>query len=141
MANKDKKRSKKFNRFEHLLMVKPMSVNDAFTGRIRKSRTYRAYIKNVLKLLPQVDIPSRGKLEIKLVFGFSNSQADFDNPIKPIVDILKKKYGFDDSRIYSGTICKMLVDHGEEFIHITITKFKGDYDMRTKYAKYKRGGH
>ena len=39
---------------------------------------------------------------IKLEFGVSNKRFDWDNGIKNFVDILQKKYHFDDNRIYKG---------------------------------------
>jgi Holliday junction resolvase RusA-like endonuclease len=70
-------------------------------------------------LLPKLEIPE-GKLQIDFEFGFSNSNADYDNAIKPFQDILQKKYGFNDSKIHKATIIKTAVKKGEEFISFEI---------------------
>jgi glycosyltransferase involved in cell wall biosynthesis len=45
-------------------------------------------------ILPKkIEIPS-GKFGIKLKFGLSSKNADFDNPVKPFIDVLQKKYSF-----------------------------------------------
>ena len=54
-------------------------------------------------------------------FGLSNAQADYDNPIKPIQDILQKRYSFNDKDIYEANIKKVKVKKGEEYIKFEIT--------------------
>jgi Holliday junction resolvase RusA-like endonuclease len=70
-------------------------------------------------LLPKLEIPE-GNLQIDFEFGFSNKASDLDNPIKPFLDILQKKYGFDDSRVWKATVLKTIVKKGEEFIKFNI---------------------
>ena len=70
-------------------------------------------------MLPKLKIPT-GKLEIIIIFGFSSSASDWDNPIKPFQDILQKRYGFNDSRVYKATITKEIVKKGHEFIEFYI---------------------
>jgi Holliday junction resolvase RusA-like endonuclease len=72
-------------------------------------------------LLPKVVIPE-GKLSIELTFGFSSKASDWDNPIKPFQDILQKRYGFNDSRVYKATVTKEIVKKGKEFIEFSINK-------------------
>jgi len=50
----------------------------------------------------------------------SNKGFDLDNSLKPFIDILQKKYGFNDNRIYSITAMKRIVPKGEEFISFDI---------------------
>jgi len=97
------------------LKIKPMSVNDAWQGRRFKSDEYKAYKEHVLLLLPNLTIPE-GPLSIYLEWGFSSAASDFDNPIKPFVDILQKKYGFNDNRIVEAHIKKTKVKKGAEYI-------------------------
>ena len=130
MANKDIKKSPRFNRIEHTIPVKPMSVNKAYLGRKRKSGEYRQYGRVVLSTLPCGTIPDRGNFQIHFTFGFSNSLSDVDNPVKPFLDLLQKKYSFNDNRVYRITVDKKLVKKGEEFIHFVIKKFKGHFDLR-----------
>jgi len=55
------------------------------------------------------------KVEIKPLF-------DWDNGIKPFVDILQKKYGFNDNKIFKGVVEKKIVGKGEEFISFDLKK-------------------
>lgn len=86
--------------------VKPLSANRAWKGKRFKTSVYKAYERQLLLLLPAtMDIPD-GDLHIDLVFGMSSSGSDLDNPVKPFVDVLQKKYGFNDNRIMSATLSK-----------------------------------
>ena len=40
---------------------------------------------------------------------------DFDNPIKPFVDILQKKYGFNDRDVYELNVKKEVGEDGIDF--------------------------
>jgi len=99
--------------------IKPLSVNEAWQGRRKKTDSYRAYEKEVLYKLRKMDIPS-GNLYLRLEFGFSSAGSDFDNPIKPIVDIFQKYYGFNDNRITKAYVEKKKVSKGEEYIEFSI---------------------
>jgi len=70
-------------------------------------------------LLRPMSIPE-GYLSISLVFGFSSKSADFDNPVKPFVDCLQKKYRFNDRAIKRAEITVEEVKKGDEFIEFTI---------------------
>lgn len=94
--------------------IKPLSVNEAWQGRRYKTKRYKQYERDVLFVLPKIFIPD-GPLAIDLEFGVSTRNADWDNPIKPFVDILQKKYGFNDSRIYRATVTKAIVKKGAEY--------------------------
>ena len=63
-------------------------------------------------------------LFVKYEWGFSSSASDVDNPIKPIQDILQKKYDFNDNRIWKLEVEKTKVKKGEEYIKIDITELK-----------------
>ena len=52
-------------------------------------------------------------------FGL-NTLADWDNPVKPLQDILQKKYGFDDRRIMRATVIKSIVKKGDGYINFSI---------------------
>jgi hypothetical protein len=49
-----------------------------------------------------MDIPE-GRLEITFHFGMSMA-SDYDNPVKIFQDVLSKKYGFNDNRIFAHKI-------------------------------------
>ena len=101
------------------LDIKPLSVNQAWQGKRFKTKAYKTYERDVLMLLGKLEVPD-GNIHIDLTFGFSNKQSDIDNPVKCFVDILQKKYGFNDSKIYSARLRKVDVKKGEEFIEFDI---------------------
>ena len=70
-------------------------------------------------LLKPMSVPE-GDLSLSLVFGFSNKLADFDNPVKPFVDCLQKKYQFNDRAIKKAEITVEKVKKGDEFVEFTI---------------------
>ena len=61
-----------------------------------------------------------GKLSLSICFGLSSKNADIDNPVKPFLDILQKRYGFNDRHIYQLHVEKVDVPKGSEFIEFTI---------------------
>ena len=99
--------------------IKPLSVNDAWQGKRFKSPAYKEYEKLMLCLLPVGKLPEP-PYRIYYEFGFSNTQADYDNPCKPLGDILQKKYLFNDKDIYEACIRKRIVKKGEEYIRVRI---------------------
>ena len=76
----------------------------------------------MLKLSP-FQFPN-GKLKLSITFGLSNKMSDIDNPVKPFVDILQKKYGFNDRDIYEMSLKKDIVKKGEEYIKWSIKRIK-----------------
>lgn len=98
----------------------PLSVNQAWKGRKFKTDLYKNYEKKLLLLLPKAKKPFSDMLRIELHFGFSNLCSDIDNPVKPLLDILQKKYGFNDKNIFELNLRKNKVDKGNEFISIGI---------------------
>lgn len=51
----------------------------------------------------------------------SSSLADIDNFLKPFIDILQKKYGFNDKLIYKLSVKKVKVAKGDEYIDFVVT--------------------
>ena len=95
--------------------VKPMSVNNAWQGKRFKTKEYDAYSKEVLLKLKPMQIPSP-PFRVYYEFGLSNVLSDWDNPIKPIQDLLQKKFGFNDRDIFEAMVKKVKVDKGKEYI-------------------------
>jgi len=99
--------------------IKPLSVNDAWQGRRFKTDEYRKYERAMLWLLPKGRLPEP-PYRVYYEFGFSTRLSDFDNPVKPLGDIMQKKYGFNDNEIYEAVIKKVVVKKGKEYIKIKI---------------------
>jgi len=104
------------------IKIKPLSVNQVWQGRRFKTQKYKDYEKEVLFILPKIDIPSP-PYSIYYEFGFSSPLSDLDNPIKPLQDILQKKYGIDDKHIHHMEASKRMVKKGDEYIKFSIKHF------------------
>lgn len=104
-----------------IIKIKPLSVNEVWQGKRFKTRKYSKYEKDMLHLLPNIKLPD-SPLKIEITWGFSSSLADIDNPCKPFLDILQKKYNFDDRDIYELIQKKEIVKKGNEFIEFNIIK-------------------
>lgn len=102
-----------------IIKIKPLSVNEVWQGKRFKTTAYKNYERSMLLLLPNIIIP-KAKIKIYFEFGFSNPQSDIDNPVKPILDILQKKYKFNDSQVYEMNVKKEIVKKGSEYIKIEI---------------------
>jgi len=103
--------------------VKPMSVNGAWKGRRYKTDEYKAYTRSLLSILPDIKLPTP-PYEIYLAFGFSSKASDWDNPVKPIQDILQKRYDFDDKLIYKAVVEKFIVPKRQEYFEFEIKTLK-----------------
>jgi len=101
------------------LNIKPLSVNDAWQGRRFKSPAYKQYERDMLMIMPRIEMPD-GELKLSITFGFSNKSSDIDNPLKMFIDILQAKYKFNDSRIVSLMVNKVKVEKGMEYIDFNI---------------------
>lgn len=93
---------------------KPLSVNQAWQGKRFKTPAYKKYERDVLLLLPNIEIPDP-PYKIYYEFGMSNALSDFDNPVKLLTDLLQKKYGFNDRDIFEAHIKKVKVKKGSEY--------------------------
>jgi len=101
------------------LPIKPLTVNQCYTGRRFKTDKYKAFKRDIQYLLPKIKIPE-GALKLSIIWGFSNVACDADNPVKPFQDILQERYGFNDKQIYELHIKKTIVKKGQEFIKFEI---------------------
>jgi Holliday junction resolvase RusA-like endonuclease len=103
--------------------IKALSVNKAWQGKRFKTKEYVAYEKEVMDKLEFVDMSqTKMPIELSLIVGFSNMASDVDNVVKPFLDILQKKYKFNDKYVFRLIVEKMLVEKGAEFIEFYIKK-------------------
>lgn len=93
--------------------IKPLSVNEAWQGRRFKTDKYKAYEKELLLKLPNYFKDDFTELYIEI--GVS-ALFDIDNCLKPLIDVLQKKYNFNDRYITKLTVIKTKVKKGNEFI-------------------------
>ena len=101
------------------LPIKPLSVNECWRGQRFKTDKYKSYEKEVMYQLPAFDMPLP-PYRFTYEFGFSNVQCDWDNPCKPLQDIMQKRYGFNDKDIHEATVRKVKVKKGQEYFTITV---------------------
>jgi Holliday junction resolvase RusA-like endonuclease len=107
---------------EFKINEKPLSVNQAWQGKRFKTPAYKNYEKAMLLMMPKGKIDEYEMLRVEFFFGFSNKASDLDNPVKLLMDIAQKKYGFNDKNVFELNIRKCLVKKGEEFLQIGIFK-------------------
>ena len=99
---------------------KPLSINEAYTGRRFKTDAYKSFTRDMLNLLPKkVDLPEP-PYHIIFTFGLSSANADWDNSVKTCQDLIATKYKFNDKLIHKGTVEKILVPKGKEFAEFQI---------------------
>jgi Holliday junction resolvase RusA-like endonuclease len=99
--------------------IKPLSVNEVWQGKRFKTNLYTKYEKNVMIILPKINMPEP-PYRVIFVFYFSSKLADIDNPVKPFMDILQKKYKFNDKDVFELVIKKQIVKKGCEKIEFHI---------------------
>lgn len=99
--------------------IRPLSVNEGYTGRRFKTEAHRAWHRSVLFLLPKMNVPPP-PYEIYLKFGFSSESSDFDNCVKFFVDSLSDKYRFNDKKIRRAIIDVVIVPNGKEYIEFSL---------------------
>lgn len=106
------------------LKIKPLSINDCFQWRRYKTKEYKYYEAALIAMLPNLIIPKDVPLGITITYWFATLASDIDNPSKPLLDILQKKYGIDDKRFFEKHEYKKVVWFGKEFIEIQIWVLK-----------------
>lgn len=74
-------------------------------------------------ILPKAAEIPEGLLVAHYEFGVSNSASDWDNGVKPFQDVLQKKYGFDDRRIFRAVVEKVKVKKGSEYIKFSFSPY------------------
>ena len=101
------------------VLIKPLSVNDAWKGRRYRSDKYKSWSNALTYILPKLEMNLSGKMRLCIEYGFSSKGSDVDNPTKPFLDVLSKKYGFNDNQIYELILYKKIVKKGDEFIRFS----------------------
>lgn len=106
------------------VLIKPLSINEAWRGRLFKTKEHNNYlVKLHVMLPPKIKLPPP-PYEVYYEFGFSSSTSDWDNPVKPFQDALQKKYGFNDKQIMRAVVHKKLVKKGHEYIGFKISHYE-----------------
>ncbi|MAE21796.1 MAG: hypothetical protein CMK92_05130 [Pseudomonas sp.] len=105
--------------------LKPLSANKMHYGRKTDTKEYRAYKAEMKRRLPDLNIPEDGPLRIRVLACFSSKLADLDNVLKPLLDTLQDRYGFNDRRVYRITAQKKIVPKGSETIIFAIDQWEG----------------
>ena len=108
--------------FDIFKQIKPLSVNKCWQGKRFKTKEYKVYETELLYTLPNLTLP-KPPYSVYFEFGFSNKASDWDNPVKPLQDILQKKYGFNDKDIYKAAVVKKIVKKSEEYFKFEIEEF------------------
>jgi len=103
--------------------IRPLSVNEGYTGRRWKTQEHREWERSMLFLLPRNLYLPKPPYKIFLKFGFSSGSSDWDNGIKFCCDVIAKKYGFNDKMIYKLEVEKVDCVRGAEFIEFSIEKY------------------
>ena len=103
--------------------IKPLSTNKLFKGRRFRTDEYDVYEDLILEAITGWKPLLYDKMTFILQVGLSSKNADLDNCIKAFVDILQKKYLFNDSRVYRIEAQKEIVKKGAEYIDIEILPF------------------
>jgi len=107
--------------------IKLLSVNEAWQGRRFKTKKYETYEKTLRFTLPNKTFNTHSYYII-FFFNFSNKLSDWDNPIKPLQDILQKKYGFNDRDVEIAMVYKNIVPKKDEGFIVYIGDSKNFYD-------------
>lgn len=100
---------------------KPLSVNECWQGKRFKTPKYKVYENALMWMLKgsAASMPP-APYRIQFIFAMSNMQSDIDNPVKPLLDILQKRYGFNDRDVMELRVNKLKVPKGQEYIELSI---------------------
>jgi len=118
--------------------LKPLSANESYLGKKVKSKKYRMYESHLQRTLPDIEMPE-GLLKLTIEVYYSNKLSDVDNALKPFIDVLQKRYDFNDNRIYRLDVEKFIVPKGEEDIRFLIEPYDLEYsnDLRSIWVDIK----
>lgn len=114
--------------------LKPLSANQSYLGKKVKSKAYRMYENHMHRALRDLELPKEGNLKLTLEVYYSNKMSDIDNALKPFIDCLQQRYGFNDNRIYRLNVEKFIVPKGEETIRFLLEPYPPDNDLRKQHV-------
>lgn len=106
-----------------IVYIKPLSVNQCWQGKRFKTKKYKSYEKELLLKLKYFNI-NLNKIKLNIVFGVSSKLMDVDNGLKPFLDVLQKKYKFNDRDIYQLNVIKKIVKKGDEYIQYEFKEYE-----------------
>ena len=109
------------------IQEKPLSVNEAWQGRRFKTPKYKQWEELLLYTLPKLKSIKEQQIFIYLEYGVSSKNADIDNPNKPTIDVLQKKYNFNDRYIVQLHNKKVLTPKGKEYFCFQFFDNKSDF--------------
>ncbi len=101
------------------IQIKPLSTNALHVGKRYSSKDYLIFEKELYYQLPPMTFPKEN-ICLNVVFGYSNKSMDIDNGLKGLIDVLAKKYEFNDKEIYELHVFKEIVKKGKEYIDFSI---------------------
>lgn len=136
-GNGDVKRIRKKRSITLDLPYPALSTNKLYLGVKRRSYYYKSFRKKILKYLNDNycnrSLSLKGNLRFEMDVGFSSPLSDLSNSIKAIEDVVVEwANSFDDRQIVSIELHKYLVNKGEEFMFIKISKTRRNIDRRYK---------
>lgn len=99
--------------------IKPLSINSAYNGKRTRSKAYNQYINDVTYQLKKIAL-GLPPYKLSFEFGFSSRGSDIDNVIKPVLDILQKRFAFNDNQVYELHAVKKITKKGSEYIKFKI---------------------
>jgi Holliday junction resolvase RusA-like endonuclease len=101
----------------------PLSVNKAWKGQRYKTDLYKIFERDCLFIIPIQKVEKK-PLELIINYGFSSKGSDIDNPTKMVIDILSKKFGFNDNLIYKLIVTKSIVKKGAEYFEYSLKELE-----------------
>jgi Holliday junction resolvase RusA-like endonuclease len=114
----------------HRVNIKPLSVNDCWQGKRFKTPAYGVYERTLMLLLPKLKLPDP-PYQLHFKWGFSNVASDIDNPCKPTLDSLSKKYGFNDKLVKKLILESIKVKVGQEYFEFEITTYQPNGEVHS----------
>ncbi len=102
------------------ISIKPLSINKAFQGRRFKTQDYRSYEQWLMLLLPNIKLPKDIKISMTIERHFSNEAQDIDSSVKLTLDVLQKKWWFNDKQIYQLNMTKKIVPKWMEWFTLDV---------------------
>ena len=113
---------------------KPLSANASYYGKKTKTAAYRKYEEALISFLQDLEIPD-GRLTLKVLVRYSNTRSDIDNCLKPFIDVLQKRYLFNDSKIFKLDVEKQVVKRGDDEIIFKLSEYVPDMVNKFPYGK------